>query len=217
MKFSMERKNAFWLSLGITMVLACAPIIAHAAQSVVTGAPSSQPQTGQPTPQIGHDAQPQPLNPDQRDARRNIPGAYRLTYIMTEMDGSRQVGSQRYQMVMDADTSWTNLNLGTRIPIATAILGAKDLSPQTQVSYVDVGMNIRAELRQFSNGLELRNRIVQSAVDAQQLTSKTPIIRQTTLESTVLLNENQPVVLGKADIPGSTHSLQIQVELTKLP
>lgn len=77
-------------------------------------------------------------------------------------------------------------------------------------------MNINASLRQFANGLELSSHFVQSAADPQQSLEKPPIIRQADLETTVLLNENKPTVLGDMLMPGSTHSLQIQVELTRL-
>ena len=43
------------------------------------------------------------------------------------------------------------------------------------------------------------------------------MIRQTDFKSTVLLNENKPITIGTVDMPGSTHVMQIQVELSKLP
>jgi hypothetical protein len=90
------------------------------------------------------------------------------------------------------------------------------LSLQTQISYIDVGIDIRSTLGQFANGLELSSDVVQSAVDSPQSLLKTPVIRQTDLQNTVLLNEDKSVILGNMDTHGSTHSLQIQVELTRV-
>lgn len=195
----MERKNTFWLSLVCAITFACAPLLALAAQQ---GGPQQLPPTVE-------------MEAAERDAHRTIPGAYRLAYTLTEMDGSKRVGLQHYAIVLDADAT-TSLRLGSKIPIEAGEF-RENLPPQTQISYIDVGMTIDARLRQFANGLELSSHVAQSAVDSQQSLLKTPVIRQTSLQSTVLLNENKPVILGTMDTPGSTHSLQIQVELTRLP
>ncbi|MHB8303774.1 MAG: hypothetical protein ACYDC6_13190 [Acidobacteriaceae bacterium] len=204
MKISTQSKYPIWLTLALVMAFGGAQMFAHAAPQ--QGAPNVTPPA------------PPPMTTADRDAQHSVLGPYRLTYTLTEMDGTKRVGSQRYAVVLDADASeWTALNLGTKIPIATAELGTKNLPPQTQISYIDLGVNITARLRQFANGLELNSHVVQSAVDSQQSLLKSPVIRQTSLGSTVLLNENKPLILGNVDTPGSTHSLQIQVELTKLP
>ena len=212
----MERKNTFWFSLVCAMTFVCAPVLAHAAQQ--GGAPP--PQAGQPSPPSGWTAQQPPPTPAmeaaERDAHRTIPGAYRLTYTLTEMDGTKRIGSHHYVIAVDVDAPPTSLKLGTKIPIETGASGPGSLPGQTEISYIDIGVNIRSHLRQFANGVELNSHVVQSAVDSQQSLLKSPVIRVSDLESTVLLNENKPVILGTVDIPGSTHSLQVQVELTRV-
>ena len=207
----MKCRNAFWLSLALVMTFACSPMLAQ------NGAPLP-PQQLQPNPMHAGRTQqppPPPMTHEERDAQRTIPAPYRLTYTLTEMDGAKRIGSQRYAIVVGADETRTFLKLGTKIPIETGESKAGSVS-HTDISYIDVGMNIAASLRQFANGLELSSHIVQSAVDSTQTLLKTPVIRQTSLESTTLLNENKPIILGNVDTPGSTHSLQIQVELTRV-
>ncbi len=206
----MKCRNAFWLSLALVMTFACSSMLAQ------NGAPP--PQQPQPIPMHAGRTQqppPPPMTHEERDAQRTIPAPYRLTYTLTEMDGAKRIGSQRYAIVVGADETRTFLKLGTKIPIETGESKAGSVS-HTDISYIDVGMNIAASLRQFANGLELSSHIVQSAVDSTQTLLKTPVIRQTSLESTTLLNENKPIILGNVDTPGSTHSLQIQVELTRV-
>lgn len=210
MRFFTERRNAFWLSLAFAITFACAPVLAQAAPQ---SAPPPPPQKPQPnlfraTPPIP------PMAPEEGDAQRTISGPYRLTYIVTDMDGSKRVGSQHYAIVLDADAK-ISLRLGTKIPVETGEFKAIP-SVETQITYIDVGMNIQARLRQFANGLELSSRVEQSAVDSQQSVLKSPVIRATSLDSTVLLNENKPVILGNIDTPGTTHSLQVQVELSRV-
>ena len=206
----MKCRNAFWLSLALVMTFACSSMLAQ------NGAPP--PQQPQPIPMHAGRTQqppPPPMTHEERDAQRTIPAPYRLTYTLTEMDGAKRIGSQRYAIVVGADETRTFLKLGTKIPIETGESKAGSVS-HTDISYIDVGMNIAASLRQFANGLELSSDVVQSAVDSTQTLLKTPVIRQTSLESTTLLNENKPIILGNVDTPGSTHSLQIQVELTRV-
>jgi hypothetical protein len=202
----MKRKNGFPLLLVLAIIFASAPVAAHAAQQK----DASPPQAAQPAP-------PQPNSADQRDAKQTITGPYRITYTLTEMDGSKRVGSHRYAIVLDAgeEVPAAFLKLGSKIPLQTGELQTSP--PQTQFSYIDVGLNISASLRSFANGLELRTHIVQSAIDTQQPLPTDPVIRQTDLQSAVLLQENKSVTIGNMDMLGTTHVLQIQVELTKLP
>lgn len=219
----MQSKHSLRLSLALAAGFACAPILAQAARQ--DGAPPPPPpgQQGpqQPAPPAGMRPLP-PLPPpdrDQRDAQRTIPGAYRLTYALTEMDGSRRVGSQHYAIALNANSGQTFLKLGSRIPIATEMSTSNNsANPLTEFQYIDVGMDIKAGLRQFANGIQLQSSLTQSEAEAQTPNLKTlPVIRQTTLNNTVLLTEGKAVMLGTADIPGSTHSLQVQVELIRVP
>lgn len=204
----MKRKNGFPLLLALTIIFASAPMAANAAQQK-----DVPPQATQP-------ASPQ-LNPaDQRDAQRTVTGPYRITYTLTEMDGTKRVGSQRYAIVLDPgeEVPSAQLKLGSKIPIETG--QASSLS-QIEISYIDVGLTIDASLRSYKNGLELRSHIAQSDIDiyidTQRSSPKQPVIRQTDFRSAVLLQENKPVIIGNVDMLGTTHVLQIQVELTKLP
>jgi len=43
-----------------------------------------------------------------------------------------------------------------------------------------------------------------------------PVVRQTTLSTTALLNPGKPVMLGALDIPGSTRHLEVEVVLEAL-
>ena len=129
------------------------------------------------------------------------------------MDGSRKVGSQHYAMMSDANAQAT-INLGTRVPI---VIGEARENATAPVTYVDIGLRINTKLRQFANGLKLSTRVTQSSLGAQQSNMKAPIIREISLDSSVLLHEDKPVILGALDIPESTHRLEIQVELTNLP
>ncbi|MGO8720756.1 MAG: hypothetical protein ACLQMO_16320 [Acidobacteriaceae bacterium] len=197
----MERKNAFWLSLVFAAMFTCAPILARAAQSGDT----------QKTPPSSA-----PIDMAAKDAQRTVPDAYRLTYTLTEIDGSKRVGSQHYQFVLDADAAPAYLNLQSYVPVHIGSSTSQDYRNK------NVGVRINANLRQFANGMELKTQVEQDtfangANAAPATEGVPPITRESFLTSTVLLSEDKPVTIGQLDMPGSTHSLQIQVELTKLP
>lgn len=202
----MKHKNVFWLSLVFAMTFVGAPMLAQAAQQDMPPLP--------PPPQAApQDIPPPPPSP------RTISGPYRLAYTLTEMDGSKRVGSQRYAVVLDANARPSHLNLQSSIPVEglTSPGGAmkfwKNMKEETRID---------ANLRQFANGMELSTQVQQDTFargtnDGSATDVLPPVTRESFLTSTVLLSENKPVTIGQLDIPGSTHSLQIQVELTKLP
>ena len=205
----MKHKNAFLLSLVCGAVFWFTPMSVQAARQDVA------PPTG-PSKSSTHQPPPPPKSRDEYSLQRTVSGPYRLIYTLTETDGGKRVGSQHYAIVLDADVSSTNLKLGTKVPIATKQLGANAPSGQFEWSYIDIGLRIDARLRQFANGLELQTHVSQSALNNQEPNTKDPVVRQTDLETSVLLNEDKPVVLGTLDTPESTHRLEIQVELSRL-
>ncbi len=212
----MKNKNAFWLSLVCGMAFTCAPMLAQSPQD--SAPPPAPPNGAQLTPPPGPRTQPPPgpsLTPDQRDAQRTIPGAYRLTYTLTDMDGEKRIGAQHYQLVLDADAESASVDLRASVPVR---LGSEN---STQYTRQDTGLRIYAHLRQFANGMELDTNIHQTAFaeGAHGQTSPNgmpPITRQAELNTKALLTENKSVTIGELDIPGSTHRMEVQVELTRV-
>lgn len=223
----MKCRNAFWLSLVCGTALACSPVLAQGPQQDAPPTPPNGDRSGPPPGQRagarpGAVLPPLPhLDRDDWATQRTVSGPYRLAFTISEMDGDKRVNSQHYVVAADADAPPTELRLGTKIPVETAasLSGGVGISPtQTEITYIDIGLNLRVRLRQFANGLELSSNVSQSAVDSQQaLPKRSPVIRQTTLESTVLLTENKPTMIGTMDELGSTRRFQIEVELTKIP
>ncbi|MGB8480745.1 MAG: hypothetical protein WCE63_18220 [Acidobacteriaceae bacterium] len=161
-----------------------------------------------PLPPLPH------IDPDQRDAQRTITGPYRLTYTLTEMDGSRRVGSQSYAIVLDADALHSHLKLDSLVPVR--------YGSSTAYERVHASVIIDATLRQRANGLELITNIMQTAfakeTDKEQTAGATPpITRDFVFTTTTLLTENKLVTIGQLDIPGTPRRLQVEVELTKIP
>jgi hypothetical protein len=144
---------------------------------------------------------------------------YRLTYTITELDGTKRIGLQHFSMTTDSGGRDASLKLGSKIPVITGEYsnGAAATGVSTQFTYLDVGMNIKSRVTELANGIEVSSKVEQSSVSDekpnQSVMSNQPIIRQTVLENTALLTLGKPVMLGSLDIPASTHHYDIELAL----
>jgi type II secretory pathway component GspD/PulD (secretin) len=136
---------------------------------------------------------------------------YRLTYSIAETEGGKQVGVQRVALILTSGGK-SVLKQGTRVPVATGIVDAGG-PPNSQVQYVDVGLNIEASLEGNAAGLRLRTRVEQSSVAEEKsgLGTQDPLIRQTSLDDVSSLTQGKPIVLGSFDTPGGTRHREIEV------
>ena len=138
---------------------------------------------------------------------------YRLTYTITEIDGAKRVGSQRFAMIA-TEGQRTVMKQGSKVPIATGSYKAGGTTDtQTQFTYLDIGMNFDATLDQTANGAKLRTKVEQLSIAEENsgVGPQDPIVRQATLEGTTYLTLGKPQVLGSLDIPGSTRHLDVEV------
>jgi hypothetical protein len=137
---------------------------------------------------------------------------YRLTYTITEMDGSKAIGTQHVALVV-ATGGKTTMKQGSRVPIVTGGVDAGGSTANSQVQYVDVGLNIEASVGGSAEGLQLRSKVEQSSMADEKsgIGAQDPVIRQTRLEGVSTLAPGKPMVLGSLDIPGTTQHEEIEV------
>lgn len=136
---------------------------------------------------------------------------YRLTYTITETDGGRAATTRQVALLVGAGQT-TDLKEGNRVPIVTGSTDAGN-STNTQVQYLDVGLNISASLDGTSDHLSLRTKVEQSGIaeEPSGTRSQDPVVSQTYIDDTLTLEQGKPVVLGSLDVPGSTRHMTIKV------
>jgi type II secretory pathway component GspD/PulD (secretin) len=146
--------------------------------------------------------------------------SYRLTYTITELDGGKRVGVQHYSMIV-TDGQRSVMKQGNKIPVVTGSYsngstGGSGL--ESQVTYLDIGMNFDATLDAHGDGGRLRTKVEQlgMAEEKSGVGPQDPIVRQSAMESTVNLAPGKPVVLGSLDVPGSTRHLDVDVMMEPL-
>ena len=136
---------------------------------------------------------------------------YRLTYTLTETDGSKRVGTQQFAMIVVCGRK-TVLKQGNRVPLVTGSISTSG-GAQTQVQYLDVGLNIDASIEDSADGVKLNTAVERSSIAEEKsgFGTQDPIVRQAKLEGTSILAAGKPLILGSMDIPSSGRRLDIEV------
>lgn len=137
---------------------------------------------------------------------------YRLTYTITGTDSGKEPTTQRVSLIV-LPGSKTVLKQGTRVPIATGTTKTETNASDTQVQYVDLGLNIDSSVEGSPDDLRLQTHIEQSGIVQEQTVMgvQDPVIRQTNLESNVLLTQGKPLAIGSLDLPGSNGHEEVTV------
>lgn len=137
---------------------------------------------------------------------------YRLTYALTDMDGTRRLGSEHFAMIVVTGQR-TQLKQVSKVPVVTGSYKPDSNVPETQMTYLDIGMIFDATVDEFTNGVKLRSKVEQSSVAEERsgVGPQDPIVRSSSLEGSSFLTLGKPLILGSLDIPGTTRHLDIDV------
>jgi len=145
---------------------------------------------------------------------------YRLTFTLTDSDGGKKLGAQHFTLDAVAGQE-TFLKQGTKIPVITGTFNGTDskngVGVQTQVTYLDVGMNINVTASPVAHGAVLKVKVEQSSVDPATAGNQDPIVRQSVISGVSAATLNKPLQLGSLDIPNTTHKLDVEVLVEELP
>src|SRR5215467_2950165 len=136
---------------------------------------------------------------------------FRLTYTLTETDGGKRVGTQHFAMIVVSGRN-TVLKQGNRVPLVAGSVSTS-AGAQTQVQYLDVGLNIDASIEESADGVKLNTAVEQSSIAEWKSGFGTPdpIVRQAKLEGTSILTAGKPLILGSMDVPHTARHLDIEV------
>jgi type II secretory pathway component GspD/PulD (secretin) len=142
---------------------------------------------------------------------------YRLTYTVTELDSGKRVGTEHFSMIVVPGQK-TVMKQGNKIPVVTGEYKPGNSETQTQVTYIDVGMNFDATLEEVAGGAALQSKVehLDIAEEKSGLGPQDPVVRQTALQGSAILALGKPQILGSVDIPGSTRRLDIEVVMEQV-
>ena len=136
---------------------------------------------------------------------------YRLTYTLSETDGGKRIGTQHFAMIVVSGRK-TVLKQGDRVPLVAGSVSTSG-GAQTQVQYLDIGLNIDASIEESADGVNLNTAVEQSSIAEEKsgLGTQDPNVRQSKLEGTAILTAGKPLMLGSMDVPSSARHLDIEV------
>ena len=102
----------------------------------------------------------------------------------------------------------TVLKQGNRVPLVTGSVSTSG-GAQTQVQYLDVGLNIDASIEESTEGVKLNTAFEQSSIAEGKsgFDTQDPIVRQAKLEGTSIVTAGKPLILGSMEIPSSARRL----------
>jgi hypothetical protein len=135
---------------------------------------------------------------------------YRLHFALHEMEGGKRISTHNYTMLASPQSN-TRLNAGTKVPIPTA-------GNNSQFTYVDVGVNLRAKVQERGSQLLLSAEVEVSNLGADRENPSRPAPRiqqiRSDIDAAIPLGQATPIV--SLDDPGSTRHFEIEVTATKV-
>ncbi|MEG9438135.1 hypothetical protein JAO29_18460 [Edaphobacter sp. HDX4] len=139
---------------------------------------------------------------------------YRILYTLIDMDGAKRIGEQHYSMVV-APGQRTILKQGSRMPV---VVNSPKNPTDSEITYLDVGMNFEATLSEVSGGVSLKSKLERSSIAEERsgIGPQDPIVRQSLVEGTAFLTPGKPLTIGSIDIPDSTRHLDVEVTMEPL-
>ena len=143
---------------------------------------------------------------------------YKLTYTLAEMDNGKRVGIQHFDVVVLSGQKVV-LKQGSKVPIVTGASDNAGKGSSNQFTYLDVGINIDAEVIQGGDQVTLKTKVERSSVaeEASAFGAQDPVIRQALVEAEVNLQDSKPLIIGSMDIVGTTRHIDVNVVAQTLP
>jgi type II secretory pathway component GspD/PulD (secretin) len=138
---------------------------------------------------------------------------YRLTYTFTDIDAGKRTGTQHYSLLA-VPGHMTQLKEGDKVPVATGnVKSGSPSSMQTQITYLDIGINLQATIEGAEQGAYLVYRVDQSSMSQKPsgVGPQDPAVHQTSLSGDTIIIPGKPTQLGSIDVPNSTRHIDIEV------
>ncbi len=136
---------------------------------------------------------------------------YRLNFAIHEMDSGKRLNTRNYTMLLESGGKGV-LKVGTKVPIATAP------GPNTQYTYIDVGVNVDARIVEQGSQLRLNANIEVSNLGAERENQGRPMpqVRQLRSDVDAWIPAGKPTPVVTLDDPATSKHYEIEVTATKV-
>ena len=136
-----------------------------------------------------------------------ITAAYRLDYVIAEVENGKKTNSRTYTLMID-ESGEANTHMGLRVPVQG------DKGP----IYMDVGLRIDAKLRPRQDDvLWLSTRFeLSSLAESGSNVSGAPPVRNVEFSTATTITPGKSIVLSGGDDLGSQKRFELSVTVTKV-
>lgn len=144
-------------------------------------------------------ARPRPDNPN---------AAYKLDYVITEVENGKRVNTRTYTLLTD-EGGGANMNMGNKVPVQAG---------DKAVQYMDVGLRIDARLRPRDGGdVWLSTSFKLSAlIDQANTAGGNPALRTVEYSTATVVTPGKSSVIASGDDLNSQKKFELSVTVTKL-
>ncbi len=142
--------------------------------------------------------------------------SYRLTYTVDEMDGGKKLKTQTYAVLVAAGQR-TTLKEGSKIAVSTGKFDVSSAIAETQMTYLDVGLNFDSTLTEVTGGVQLTSKVEQSSVAPGSGQPLNPSVNQIVITGVANVPLGKAVKIGSLDVPDSTRHLDIEATVEAVP
>jgi hypothetical protein len=144
---------------------------------------------------------------------------YKFDLVVEELQNEKIVNSRDYSWtseLFDGKPKADTINIGDRIPVVTAQVGAKE--KQVEFQYIDVGTMVeyKAFLAQDRVIADLKISLSSIVQVTQTGGLPEPVVRQTKTETRAILSPGKPLTVFSLDDPGTPGRYVGKVTVTKI-
>jgi Bacterial type II and III secretion system protein len=148
------------------------------------------------------------------------PAVYKVEFDIH--DGSEAAGKVRHYTLLTAANQKATFKVGSRVPVATGSFqsgtGAASMTPVTQYTYVDVGVNIDCTIGEANGKLLMHGNVDISSIMKNEpaLPSANPTVGQTKLVLDTAVDPGKPTVVASIDDPVTARQFRVQATVTRV-
>jgi hypothetical protein len=142
------------------------------------------------------------------EAREKPINAYRLDFLVNEVEDGKKINSRQYSMNLNSG-DFGQVKIGTRVAVE---------AKQGEFQYLDVGTSIKARGREQDNSLLLDFwcDISNFALPGQENSNTHPALRQLQINGNTIVLLGKSMVVGSVDDPNSKREFQLEVTASRL-
>jgi hypothetical protein len=148
---------------------------------------------------------------------------YKVEITLNEFQDGKKINTRSYTMETEENARTAAVEVGDRVPIVTGgpARAEEDKLLNVQFQYLDVGLNIRANVLERQGRLALTVAVDQSGVgtpaEPLRIAPNQPIIRKLKMENTTFVTLGKPMLIASVDDPGkANHKYTVDATVTKL-